>query len=303
MKGFFLALGAYICWGLFPIYWKWLGHVSPLQVIGHRIIWSFLLLLAILFITRRLIAFHRTALNWRTFWASLLAAILIGSNWLVYVWAVNSNLILEASLGYFINPLISVSLGVIILRERLRRLQWLPILMAGSGVIYLSIIYGRVPWVALFLAISFSIYGLVKKLSPLDALFGLTIETGILFTPALLYLLVLLTTGEGAFFHEDTLTHLLLIGAGAITSLTLLLFSSAAKKLSLSLLGFMEYIAPTLAFLLGVLVYKEPFDSTRLVGFGIVWIALGLFTLEGLSAHQSDNKSIGATLDLHERIH
>jgi chloramphenicol-sensitive protein RarD len=295
MKGLFLALGAYILWGLFPIYWKWLSHVSPLQVIGHRIIWSFLLLLGTLLTTRRLTTFRRTALNWRTFWAYLVAAVLIGSNWLVYVWAVNTKLILEASLGYFINPLISVSLGVMILRERLRPLQWLPILLAVSGVIYLSIVYGRLPWVALFLAISFSIYGLVKKLSPLDALFGLTFETGILFTPALLYLISLFATGEGAFFHEDFITHLLLFGAGGITSLTLLMFSSAAKKLPLSLLGIMEYIAPTLAFLLGVLVYKEPFDSARLVGFGIVWIALLLFTLEGIWAHRSENKLIGAT--------
>jgi chloramphenicol-sensitive protein RarD len=295
MKGLFLALGAYILWGLFPIYWKWLSHVSPLQVIGHRIIWSFLLLLGTLLTTRRLTTFRRTALNWRTFWAYLVAAVLIGSNWLVYVWAVNTKLILEASLGYFINPLISVSLGVMILRERLRPLQWLPILLAVSGVIYLSIVYGRLPWVALFLAISFSIYGLVKKLSPLDALFGLTFETGILFTPALLYLISLFATGEGAFFHEDFITHLLLFGAGGITSLTLLMFSSAAKKLPLSLLGIMEYIAPTLAFLLGVLVYQEPFDSARLVGFGIVWIALLLFTLEGIWAHRSENKLIGAT--------
>ncbi len=285
-KGFILALGAYILWGLFPIYWKWLSHIRPLQVIGHRIVWSFLLLLGILLISRQFTVLRQAAFNWRTFCSYAASAILIGSNWLVYVWAVNSNFIVEASLGYFINPLISVLLGVIFLREHLRSLQWILLLLAGSGVIYLSVVYGRLPWIALFLAISFSVYGLIKKISPLGSLFGLTYETGILFAPAFFYLLYLNISTEDVPGQENLSTCLLLIGAGMITSITLLMFSSAARKLPLALLGIMEYIAPSLAFLLGVLVYKEPFDQVRLFGFGIVWVALILFTLEGLLARR-----------------
>jgi chloramphenicol-sensitive protein RarD len=236
--------------------------------------------MGILVATRQLNTFQKAVLTRRAFWAYLLTATLIASNWLVYVWAVNHNFIIEASLGYFINPLISVTLAVLFLRERLRLIQWLPIALAAGGVGYLTLVYGRIPWIALYLALSFSIYGLVKKLAPLGSLFGLTFETGILFIPAIIYLGWLNLAGGGAFLRSDLLTHLLLVGAGGITSLTLFMFSSAAQNLPLTLLGLMEYIAPTLAFLLGVLVYREPFDATRLIGFAIVWAALILFAVE-----------------------
>jgi chloramphenicol-sensitive protein RarD len=203
---------------------------------------------------------------------------------LVYVWAVNANFIVETSLGYFINPLLSVLMGVIFLRERLRPFQWLPVVLAASGVIYLAIAYGRLPWIALTLAFSFGTYGLVKKLAPLGSLYGLTLETGILFIPALIYLSYADRIGTGAFLHSSLTTNLLLIGAGVVTTVPLLMFASAAQRLPLSMVGIMQYIAPTLQFLLGVLVYKEPFDHTHLIGFGIVWVALILFAVENFWA-------------------
>ncbi|MBT7790876.1 MAG: EamA family transporter RarD [Calditrichaeota bacterium] len=192
-----------------------------------------------------------------------------------------ADFIVEASLGYFINPLLSVLIGIVFLRERLRLFQWIPITLATLGVIYLSIVYGRIPWIAFTLALSFSFYGLLKKLSPIGSIHGLTIETGILFIPAVLYLLYMDISGSGQFLRSNLTTNLLLIGSGLITTITLMMFSSAAQILPLSILGVMEYIAPTLAFLLGVLIYKEPFDWVQLIGFGIIWIALILFAVEG----------------------
>jgi len=279
-KGLWYALGAYVFWGLFPIYWKWLQAVDAVQLIGHRIGWSFLILIIFIAATRQFKTFRQVAFNPRVFLIYSVAAILIGINWLVYVWAVNASFIVETSLGYFINPLLSVLMGVIFLRERLRTFQWIPLALAASGVIYLAVAYGRVPWIALTLAFSFGTYGLVKKLAPLGSLYGLTLETGILFIPAVLYLIYADASGTGAFLHSNLTTTLLLIGAGVVTTIPLLMFASAAQRLPLSMVGIMQYIAPTLQFLLGVLVYQEPFDQIHLIGFGIVWVALILFAAE-----------------------
>jgi chloramphenicol-sensitive protein RarD len=275
------AVGAYILWGLFPIYWKWLHHVSAMQVIGHRIVWSFLILFFFILATRQFNAFRQTAFHGRIFLIYMTAAGLIGVNWLIYVWAVNSNFIIEVSLGYFIFPLLSILIGVIFLRERLRPLQWLPLALAALGVIYLSVVYGRLPWIALGLAFTFALYGLVKKLAPLGSLFGLTIETGLLFIPSILYLATVDSAGSGSFLRDSAATNFLLVGAGLITTIPLLLFSSAAKSLPLTMLGILQYIAPSIAFLLGVLVYKEPFEPAHLTGFGMVWAALALLAAEG----------------------
>jgi chloramphenicol-sensitive protein RarD len=285
-KGFAFALGSYILWGLFPIYWKWLHNVNAVQVIGHRIVWSFLILLTFVLATRQFKAFWQKASKPHIFWLYILTAGLIAINWLIYVWAVNADFIVEASLGYFINPLLSVLLGVIFLRERLRPFQWIPVILATAGVIYLTVVYGHLPWIALTLAFTFSIYGWIKKIAPLGPLHGLTLETGILFLPAIAFLTFSEISGKAAFLHSSLTTDMLLAGSGAITSITLLMFASAAQSLPLTIVGIMEYIAPTIAFLLGVLVYKEPFDHTRLVGFGIVWIALILFTAEGFWARR-----------------
>jgi chloramphenicol-sensitive protein RarD len=292
-KGIWYALGAYVFWGLFPVYWKILAGIPALQLLGHRIFWSFLLLMGIVLVVRQGKIF-RALLNWRVLLIYAVAAILIAINWLTYVWAVGAGFIVETSLGYFINPLLSVLLGVLILGERLRPLQWLPIGLAGAGVLYLTFGYGTLPWVALTLAISFSLYGLVKKTAPLSALHGLTLETGILFLPALFFLLYSEFLGTGAFLHSASLLDLMLIGAGLVTVFPLLMFASAAQRIPLTMIGVLQYINPTMQFLLGILIYKEPFDHHRLIGFSVVWVALILFGVEGLLAQRRSKVPVSA---------
>jgi chloramphenicol-sensitive protein RarD len=284
-KGLLYGLGAYALWGFFPIYWKWLHQVPALQLLSHRIGWSFLLLMLVVFVTSQWQDF-RSGLNGRTLRIYFIAAILIGINWLTYVWAVNAGFIVETSLGYFINPLLSMLMGVIFLRERLRLSQWIPVTLAAIGVIYLTFVYGRLPWIALLLAFSFGFYGLVKKIAPLGSLFGLTLETGILFLPAVVYLIFEEVNGTGAFVHEGAVATSLLIGAGVVTTIPLLMFASAARRIPLTMIGILQYIAPTIQFLLGVLVYKEAFDKAHFIGFGIVWVALIIFWIENYFAHR-----------------
>ena len=279
-KGIWYALGAYIFWGLFPIYWILLAGVPALQLLGHRIFWSFLMLLGIVLIAKQGKEFH-AALRLQALLIYSVASILIAINWLTYVWAVGAGYIVETSLGYFINPLLSMLLGVVFLRERLRPLQWLPIGLAAVGVLYLTFAYGTLPWVALTLAFTFGFYGLVKKSAPLGALHGLTLETGILFVPALGFLLYSEFSGTGAFLHSPSLVELMLVGAGLVTVIPLLLFATAVKRIPLTMTGVLQYINPTMQFLLGVLIFKEPFDHRRLIGFGVVWMALILFGVEG----------------------
>ncbi len=279
-KGISYGIGAYALWGLFPLYWKQLHEVDALQVIGHRIGWSFVLLIVYIVATKQWKSFRSGAFDRKTIGVYSIAAVLLSLNWLIYVWGVNSGFIVETSLGYFINPLLSVLLGVIFLRERLRPLQWAPVGIAALGVAYLTFVYGRLPWIALSLAFSFGFYGFVKKLSPLGSLYGLTLETGILFPVALIYLAFVGSTGTGAFLHEGGRVDLFLIGSGVATTIPLLMFASAAKQIPLSIVGMLQYIAPTLQFLIGILVYKEPFDQAHFIGFGIVWLALIIFAVE-----------------------
>ncbi len=284
-KGIWYALGAYVTWGLFPIYWRLLGGIPALQLLGHRIFWSFLLLFGIVIVARQGKIF-RAAINWRVVLIYSIAAVLIAINWLTYVWAVGAGFIVETSLGYFINPLLAVLLGVVFLRERLRPLQWVPIGLAAMGVLYLTFAYGSLPWVALTLAISFGFYGLVKKTAPLGALHGLTLETGILFLPALGFLLYSEISGTGAFMHTSLLFDVMLVGAGLVTVVPLLMFASAVQRIPLTLIGILQYVNPTMQFLLGVVIFKEPFDHRRLIGFSVVWVALILFGLEGFWAQR-----------------
>jgi chloramphenicol-sensitive protein RarD len=193
----------------------------------------------------------------------------------------------ETSLGYFINPLVSVLLGVLFLHERLRPTQWIAVVIAALGVAYLAGVYGHLPWIALTLALSFGFYGLVKKLAPLGSLHGLTLETGIVFPIALLYLFVVGFRGSGAFLQDGTLTTILLIGAGPVTTIPLLMFASAAKAIPLTIVGLLQYIAPTLQFMIGVFIYKEPFDRSLLIGFSIVWLALIIFWVENFTSHHT----------------
>lgn len=279
-KGVWYALGAFITWGLFPIYWKLLAGVPALQLLGHRIVWSFLLLLGIILAGRQIILL-RDKLTRRILLIYSVAAVLIAINWLMYVWAVGAGYIVETSLGYFINPLLSVLLGVLFLGERLRPFQWLPIGLAAAGVLYLTLAYGSLPWIALTLAITFGFYGLVKKMAPLGSLHGLTLETGILFVPALGFLLYSEFTGKGAFLHASPLIDVMLVGAGLVTVAPLLLFASAVQRIPLTTLGVLQYVNPTMQFLLGVVIFKEPFDQHRLIGFCAVWAGLILYGVEG----------------------
>jgi chloramphenicol-sensitive protein RarD len=285
-KGILNGIAAYLLWGVFPIYWKLLHDVPAMQVIGHRIIWSFALLILFILLTKQWKEFRSAALTPKTLGIYSIAGALLTVNWLVYVWGVNAGFIVETSLGYFINPLISVLLGVIFLHEQLRPTQWIPVVLATAGVTYLTVAYGRLPWIALSLAFSFGFYGFVKKLAPLGSLYGLTLETGIVFPIALLYLAFVALSGTGAFSHEGAQIDLLLIGAGVVTTIPLLMFASAARQIPLTVVGLLQYIAPTMQFLIGVFLYKEPFDRAHLIGFGVVWIALVIFWVENFMANR-----------------
>jgi chloramphenicol-sensitive protein RarD len=268
------GIGAYTLWGALPLYWKLLHGVSALELLGHRIVWSFLGLLAWLVLTGRLQGLLR-ALTPRIVAVYLLAALLVGSNWLLYVWAVGEGRVVEVSLGYFINPLVSVLLGVVLLGERLAGLQWGAVALAAAGVMVLVVGGGQLPLVSLALAGTFGAYGLVKKLAPLGSLDGLLLETALLALPAL----GLLLTGDT--FLQDVQTDLLLVGTGLVTAAPLLLFGVAARGVPLSVLGLLQYLAPSLQLLLGVAVFHEPFGQLRAVAFGLVWLGLLLFVAQG----------------------
>lgn len=287
-RGIVYALGAYGAWGVIPIFWKQLDHVPSTELLGHRMVWSLLVLAVVLALRNRwtwLDALRRP----RTLITSLVTATLIGSNWLIFIWAVNSDHLVEVSLGYFINPLVSVLLGVVFLGERLRPWQWVAVGLAATGVLYLTLNLGALPWIALTLAGSFALYGLLRKTHTVGSLEALSLEMAILFLPALGYLLYLGSVGQGAFGGEGG-TSTLLAATGIITTIPLLLFGGAARRIPLFLIGIFQYIAPTLQFVLGVFVYGEPFTRTQLEGYALIWLALLLFAIEGLTHVRRDTR-------------
>ncbi|MFL7892826.1 MAG: EamA family transporter RarD [Anaerolineales bacterium] len=292
-KGVLSGVSAYLIWGFLPIYLKSLQSVPALQIMLHRVIWAFTFVLLLVLIRHRLTGIFQSLRTPRVLLTYTLTAILLAVNWLVYIYGVNSDQVVETSLGYFINPLFSVALGVVFLRERLRLTQWLPIGLAALAVIYLTLQHGSLPWIALALAFSFGMYGLIKKIAPLSAMDSLFVETGILFFPALLFLLLSENQGAGAFGHQGWQLSLLLAFSGVVTALPLLLFGRAARSIPLSMLGILQYIAPTVQFLLGVYLYQEDFSGSRLVGFATIWLALLIFSLEGFYQHRK--KSAPAT--------
>lgn len=295
-KGVWCAVGAYVLWGLLPLYWKALQPVSAPQILAHRIVWSFAFLALLVVLRKEGVAFVAPGARCRTVLTYLLAACLLTVNWFTYIWSVNAGRIVETSLGYYINPLVSVLLGVVGLRESLRRVQWLSVGLAAVGVLYLTWQYGAFPWIALVLACSFGFYGLIKKTAALTALPGLVLETAMLTAPALGYLMVIESRGTGAFGHTSWSTSLLLAFTGVVTALPLLLFASAARQVNLSTLGLLQYISPTCGLVLGVWLYHEPFPRPRLLGFGIIWLALLIYWLEGawtLRANRSVDAATG----------
>jgi chloramphenicol-sensitive protein RarD len=280
-SGLWHGLGAYVLWGVLPIYWKLLDHVPALQIVAHRVLWSFVVLVALLTATRRWAALA-AVMTRRVITTYVLAAVLIAINWLVYIWAVVSGYLLEASLGYFITPLVNVLLAVTVLRERLRAAQWTAVALAAAGVLQLTYAYGAAPWIALLLAVTFGFYALVKKRAPLGSTDGMTLETGVVVPVAVIYLAVSEYAGAGMFMTAPSPTQMLLIAGGPMTLLPLLLFASAARRISLSAVGILQYIAPTMQFLLGVFVFDEPFTRIQLVGYALVWIGLVVFTTDSL---------------------
>jgi chloramphenicol-sensitive protein RarD len=286
LSGILASAAAFLIWGLSPAYWKCLAPVPATQIILHRIVWSFLLLLPLLAVQRRWREFTRALGHLPILSILTASALLLCANWFIYIWAVNNGHILQASLGYYINPLVNVFLGMVFLKERLRRAQILALVLAGSGVFYLTLTYGVFPWIALSLALSFGSYGLIRKVAPVAALPGLAVETLILSIPAALLLIHLHRTGGGAFLNLGTGIDLLLAGTAPLTAVPLLLFTLGARKISLTTLGFIQYLAPTGMFLLGVWVYHEPFSHVQAVTFGLIWAALGIFSADMVYQHR-----------------
>jgi chloramphenicol-sensitive protein RarD len=281
-KGYLYGIGAYLIWGFLPIYWKLLDDIPPIETLSSRIVWS-LVLIGLLLAIRRHWRWLRPALKDRRIMLTFLqSGLILAVNWGTYIWAVNANRVVETSLGYFINPLVSVLLGVWFLHERLRRGQWTAVIIATLGVIYLTFFYGSLPWIALTLAFTFAIYGYIRKTAALGALEGLTLETAWLFLPALAILIYLHQQGQGHLAQGDWQITLLLMGTGIITAVPLLWFSTAARLIPLSSVGILQYIAPTCQFAIGVFLYHEPFTKTQLVGFACIWLALLIFTAEGI---------------------
>lgn len=277
------TLAAYSMWGVLPLYWKGLQVIPSWEIICHRIIWSLVLTFFLLILQNKHHALRKALTNRRVLLTTLATSILLGANWLVYIWAVNSGNIVESSLGYFINPLIAVLFGVIFLQEKLRIGQWMALTVALTGVLYLTFSYGSFPWIGITLAVTFALYSLLRKTAALHSLEGLFCEIVLLAIPAGVVLIYLTSQGRSGFMTHGAPVTLMLVGTGVVTSLPLLLFVFGAQRITMTAIGLLQYLAPTIQFLIGVLVFQEPFPPAKMIGFAIIWSALILFTVEGLS--------------------
>jgi len=288
-RGLLYALVAYGMWGVLPIYWKVLHSVSPAAVLSHRMVWSLVVVAGILTARREWAWIKR--IDRRAVLTFVAVALLLIINWYTYLWAINAGFIVESSLGYFINPLVNVLLGGIFLGERLRPVQKVAIAIACGGVLYLTLSVGALPWIALTLAFSFGFYGLLKKTAGLNALEGLGLEMSILSLPALAYLLFSGDPASPSLLTGTPYVSLMLIGTGVVTAIPLLAFAAAARRLTLTTLGLMQYMAPTLQFLIGVYIYGEAFTPARAVGFVLIWIALALYSGETILRHRQRSQA------------
>jgi chloramphenicol-sensitive protein RarD len=282
ISGAFYAGSAFLIWGLGPIYWKALSDVPPLEIIVHRVVWAIIILLISIVIGRFWNEFVNALKDLRILLTLLLTAVILAGNWLLYIWAINNNYILQGSLGYYINPLVNVVFGVLFLRERLRPAQTAAVLLAGLGVVYLAFYYGEFPWIALLLASSFGIYGLIRKVAPVGPLVGLSIEVMLMTAPAAIYLVYLGATGRGSFLRGSISTDLLLLGTSVLTAVPLTFFTAGAKRLNLSTVGLLQYMAPTIMFLLAVFYYREPFARAQVWTFIMIWIALIIYSTDSV---------------------
>ncbi|SDP34325.1 EamA family transporter RarD [Halobacillus aidingensis] len=280
--GIFYTAGAYILWGVLPIYWKMIQEIPAFEILAHRIVWSFLFMGIVIMIARKQKEFMRECRqiikNKKQLVGITLASITISINWVTYILAVNTDHVVEASLGYYINPLVSILLGMIVLKEKFSKAQWLAFLLAALGVIYMTVNFGSVPWLALLLAFSFGSYGLLKKLVPLNAMFGLTIET-LIVTPVALVFLFQQQTGQWSTIDFGSWTTAIVFGAGIVTAIPLLLFSAGAKRIPLSMVGFLQYFAPTIMLIIGIFLYDEPFTDVHAVSFTLIWAGLAVYTV------------------------
>lgn len=279
--GALYAALAFAMWGIFPLYFRQIGHVPSGEILIHRIVWSLAFVLVVLSLRRQWGWLKPVLSQPRVLLAFTASAVLLSANWLTYIWAVNNGHVIDASLGYFINPLVNVLLGYTVLHERLRRMQWVALSLAAAGVLWLTLQAGHLPWIALALAGSFGAYGLLRKVATLGALEGLTLETLLLTPIAALVLGVWMLQGTSTFPAPDLPTNAWLIAAGPITAIPLLLFAAGARRISLTTLGLLQYIGPTLQLALGLWLFHEPFSAARLVGFVLIWLALALYSAEG----------------------
>jgi chloramphenicol-sensitive protein RarD len=281
--GVVYALLAFFIWGLFPVYFKALHAIPSLEILAHRMAWSMLFLFIVLSVRMQWRWLGPVLRDRRLLARFAGSATLLSGNWGIYIWAVNSGHIVEASLGYFVTPLISVLFGLALLGERMRPLQWVAVAIACAGVLYLSWENGRPPWISIALALTFGGYGLLRKTAKLGALEGLALETMLLLPVALLYLAAVSLHGDSGFMAASLGVKILVVLAGPITAIPLLLFAAAARRIPLSMLGLIQYVTPMLQLLIGVVIYREPFGGPQLLGYGAIWIALAVYSLEGIA--------------------
>ncbi len=282
-RGLWIALASFLLWGVMPLYWHLLKSVPSLQIVLHRIAWSAVFVCGWLFFTKGRHWLQATLAQPRLAWMLALSGVFITVNWGLYIWAVNAGHVVETSLGYFINPLLNVLLGVVFLRERLRLMQWLSVAIAAAGVLWLTLHHGSVPWIALALATSFAMYGLIRKLAAVDSIAGLGVESAYLFLPVLALLLWSEAHGTGGFgVGYGAWASLLLVLGGVVTALPLVGFAYAVRRIPLTTVGLMQYIAPTMQLLIGVLIFHEPFGRDRAIGFACIWIALAIFAIDSV---------------------
>ncbi len=289
-SGFMAALASFFVWGLLPLYWKALKSVDSMEILCHRILWSLVFIAIILTVKRRWSETFAPLRSPKSLGILALSSLMIGANWLLYIWAVNSDHVLETSLGYYINPLVSMLLGVAFFRERPNRLQWVAIGLAALGVANSIISYGELPWISLTLAVSFAFYGLLRKIAAVESLPGLFLETMVLTPVALYYLLHLQSTNASAFLVGNTNIDMLLLGAGAVTALPLIGFAYGARRLQLTTLGVLQYTAPSIAFLLGVFVFREPFGPSHLLTFAFIWSGLAVYTVDSARTFRKQHR-------------
>lgn len=281
-KGIIYAAACYSAWGLFPIYFKALQNIPSIEILLHRMVWALVFLLLVLSVRKQWAWLDDVFRQPKLLAGFAASAVLLSANWFLYIWAINSDRIVDASLGYFMTPLVNVFLGFVLLKERLRTVQWLAITCAGLGVLWLSVQTGHPPWIALILASTFGMYGLLRKTAALGALEGLSLETMILFPFALAYLGYLALHGQSVFLQATTSTQILLLAAGPITAVPLLMFAAAARRIPLATLGLMQYISPTIQLLIGVWLYHEQFSQERLLGFLGIWSGLLIYSVDSL---------------------